>query len=106
MSEYKRTFKTIDDAVPHTTNKIYAEGYEDKILHSVVPGPVFTAAETAQLMRMYAHARYVAVQASRGADRCDRENHQRGMIHYIYLLKKAAKVCLDIESKMREWEKS
>ena len=53
-----RKFKSIKDAIPHTTNKIYAEGFEDRPLHSVIPSPVFTTAETAQLMRMYAHARY------------------------------------------------
>lgn len=91
MSNYSRTFKTIEDAIPLEGD--FSVGY------------YFTLNETAQLMRMYAHARYIAVQASRGADRCDRENHHRGMIHYIYLLRKAAKACLDIESKMREWEK-
>ena len=101
-----RKFKSIKDAITHTTNKIDAEGYEDKILHSVVPAPVFTAAETAQLMRMYAHARYIAVQASRGADRCDREKKDRGMLHYVYLLKKAHARYLQIESKMQEWSKN
>lgn len=105
MSDYKRTFKIIEEAVPHSTDKIYTEGSSLKVLWSLTHHKVFTTDETVQLMRMYAHARYIAVQASRGADRCDRENHHRGMIHYIYLLKKAAKVCLDIESKMREWEK-
>lgn len=66
----------------------------------------FTSKETAQLMRMYAHARYVAVQSSRGADRCDRQKKDRGMVHYIYLLKKADARCREIESKMLEWEKS
>ena len=99
-----RKFKSIKDAIHHTTNKIYAEGFEDRPLHSVVPCSVFTAAETAQLMRIYAHARYVAVQASRGADRCDRENNKRGIIHYVYLLKKAHRECLEIENKMLQWD--
>lgn len=41
-----RKFKTIKDVIPHTTNKIYAEGFEDRPLHSVVSCSVFTAAET------------------------------------------------------------
>ena len=69
----------------------------------LVPVETFTVKETIQLMRMYAHARYVAVQSSRGADRCDRQKKDRGMIHYIQLLKKADARCREIESKMLEW---
>lgn len=93
-----RTFKTIADAEPRLASGLITTPYPQPI------PKVFTAAETAQLMRMYAHARYVAVQASRGADRCDRDNHARGMVHYVHLLRKAAKACLDIESKMLEWD--
>lgn len=98
MSKYNRAFKTIAEAEPRLASDLIRTQYPQPIPQ------VFTAAETAQLMRMYAHAKYVAVQASRGADRCEREDHRRGMIHYVYLLQKAAKVCLAIESKMMEWE--
>lgn len=86
-----RVFKSIEDALPR-------EG-------DFSVGDYFSLGETVQLMRMYAHTRYIAVQASRGADRCARENNNRGILHYVYLLKKAHMQCLDIESKMREWEK-
>lgn len=71
----------------------------------LIPIQTFTVKETVQLMKAYAHARVVAVQSSRGADRCGRQKKDRGMIHYIYLLKKADSRCREIESKMLEWTK-
>lgn len=65
---------------------------------------VFTVNETIQLMKRYSHLTYIAVQASRSADRCDRENNEKGIIKYVSLMLKANQQLLELKSKMREWQ--
>ena len=95
-----RQFKTIADATPMHCISVHREA-------RMFVGPthqIFSASETTQLMKMYAHARYIAVQASRSADRCDREGVDRGIVKYLRLMQKAANVCREIEASMAEWE--
>ena len=74
-----RQFKTIADAVP----KVMFDDVTDAPIH------YFTAAETAQLMRLMRIAQEDLCCAEMGSD----------------TEKKAAREILDLEAKMAEWEK-
>jgi hypothetical protein len=74
-----------------------------KVEHTVKP--FFTVQETIDLMKRYAHLTYIAVQASRAADRCDREGKGRGMVKYVTLMNKAVSQQMELETKMIEWSK-
>ena len=78
-----RQFKTIADAVPHDG---WIRINPDELQFS---GEVFTAAETAQLMRLMRIAQENLCCAEMGSD----------------TEKKAAREILDLEAKMAEWEK-
>lgn len=74
-----RQFTTIADAAPHMFH--FGDGSDEFM-------PTFTAAETAQLMMMYAQAHIDA--------RCGSSiNKKFGRLK-----------CVEIEAKMAEWEKS
>lgn len=78
-----RQFKTIADAVPRDAEvNCISEGW-------VYEENTFTAAETAQLMRMVRIAQENLCCAEMGSD----------------AEKKAAREILDLEAKMTEWEK-
>ena len=80
--DMSRQFKTIGDAVPHIVSEMHESEAE-------LTAPFFTAAETAQLMRLMRIAQENLCCAEMGSD----------------AEKKAAREILDLEAKMAEWEK-
>lgn len=86
---------------PHTKLLSIHKSVEKQI----ITDPFFTVKDTIELMKRYSHLTYIAVQASRGADRCDREGKNKGIVKYVALMQKAHMQKLELESKMHEWSK-
>lgn len=100
----------MNNQIPEPHTKLYSIKKMDKYIEEVVKvehtvAPFFTVAETIQLMERYAHLTYIGVQASRAADRCDRENNEKGIIKYIRLMTKADAQLRELKSKMSDWSK-
>lgn len=89
-----RKFKTIADAVPHTSEAMLL----DVTRHGE---QYFTAAETAQLMRVYGHAWFIYQMCERNLYR----DGSRADYWYCILRDKASMRIAEIKAKMAEWEK-
>lgn len=93
-----RQFKTLADAVPHVANLFTQSGH-------MIPNArnVFTVAETVQLMRMYAHANIMFLEADKGVVfyRDDARKQRR----YLKLYRKSTLFIQSCGKVMAEWEK-
>jgi len=103
-----RQFKTIADAVPHTFRYAGTHGGEGNVEvvkengeRMRIDTPVFTAAETAQLMRVYGHAWFIYQMCERNLYR----DGSRADYWYRKLRDKAWMRIAEIMAKMAEWEK-
>lgn len=93
-----RQFKTIADAVPHTSEAMLL----DVTRHG---GQFFTAAETAQLMREYGKVVRYATKAHWLIKLYFEDDPKRKRRYYRFFLR-CLKVRGDIEARIAEWEKT
>lgn len=97
-----RKFKTMADAEPR--HMVYSETTDAAHLGGVTlrGGDGFTAAETAQLMRIYGHAWFIYQMCERNLYR----DGSRSDYWYRFLRDKAMVRITEIKAAMAEWEKS